>query len=275
MESFGQYLKRLRETKNLTLTEVAEQAGINHSHLSRIESGLRNPPKATTMQKLAVALGVPFIELMEKAGQWDRLDSEEKQQLANLYANDEKNEQRILSILKHIATDENTFPGIMHEGIFRIFGELSMMGHQGEKFYKWYSMYLDRKISASQGELEDVEAEFPDAYEEFNKFYNYSTLKNQIENYNSSETNQNILSWLEQFTERHGYYSHTETIPFVIQENSPSYAPEKEFVDKIDLSDEELAKQFKITVDGRPLSEQEMKKIIAFVRMERSFGDRA
>ncbi|MEF3312587.1 helix-turn-helix transcriptional regulator [Paenibacillus sp. GYB004] len=53
----------------------------------------------------------------------------------------------------------------------------------------------------------------------------------------------------------------------------PDIHPMKEFVDNIDLSDDELAKQFKITVDGRPLSEQEMKKIIAFVRMERSFGD--
>lgn len=44
---------------------------------------------------------------------------------------------------------------------------------------------------------------------------------------------------------------------------------EKEFVSKIELSDEELVKQFKLSVDGRELSEKEFRRIIAQVRMER------
>lgn len=53
------------------------------------------------------------------------------------------------------------------------------------------------------------------------------------------------------------------------KENSSSYMNEKEFVDKIDLTDDDLLKQFKIELDGRLLSDKEMKKIIAFVRMNR------
>lgn len=46
---------------------------------------------------------------------------------------------------------------------------------------------------------------------------------------------------------------------------------EKEFVDKIDLTDEELIKQFTIEVDGRQLSEKEMKKVIEQVRLDRRY----
>lgn len=68
MNEFGEFIKGIREAKNLTLMEVAEKSGINHSHLSRIENGERNPPKPKTMKNLAVALGVSFATLLEKAG---------------------------------------------------------------------------------------------------------------------------------------------------------------------------------------------------------------
>lgn len=59
----------------------------------------------------------------------------------------------------------------------------------------------------------------------------------------------------------------------VIKETPSQYQTEKEFVEKIDLSDDELIKQFKIVVDGRELTDKEMKKIIAQVRLDRQFGD--
>ncbi|MBP1312273.1 transcriptional regulator with XRE-family HTH domain [Paenibacillus sp. 1182] len=67
-ESFGQFIKRLRESKSLTITEVAEKAGISHSHLSRIENGERNAPKVQTLQKLSKILNCPFDIMMERAG---------------------------------------------------------------------------------------------------------------------------------------------------------------------------------------------------------------
>lgn len=54
-----------------------------------------------------------------------------------------------------------------------------------------------------------------------------------------------------------------------IKETPGSYEYEKEFLRKIDLSDDELLKQFKVTVDGRELTDKEWKKLLAFVRMER------
>ncbi|MCM3338260.1 helix-turn-helix domain-containing protein [Paenibacillus sp. MER TA 81-3] len=42
------------------------------------------------------------------------------------------------------------------------------------------------------------------------------------------------------------------------------------FADGLELSDEELLKKFRLTVDGRELTEEEARRFIAFVRAERS-----
>lgn len=44
----------------------------------------------------------------------------------------------------------------------------------------------------------------------------------------------------------------------------------RSFVDGLELSDEDLLERFNLTVDGRKLTEDEAKRFIAFVRMERA-----
>ncbi|MGN7358728.1 helix-turn-helix domain-containing protein [Paenibacillus sp. SAF-054] len=44
----------------------------------------------------------------------------------------------------------------------------------------------------------------------------------------------------------------------------------RDFVDQLELSDEDLLERFNLTVDGRSLTEEEARRFIAFVRMERS-----
>lgn len=58
----------------------------------------------------------------------------------------------------------------------------------------------------------------------------------------------------------------------VINEAPSTYA--KELLNKIELSDEELIKQFGITVDGVELSEKEVRKILAIVRIDRQHEGR-
>ena len=43
----------------------------------------------------------------------------------------------------------------------------------------------------------------------------------------------------------------------------------RDFVDGLELSDQDLLERFNLTIDGRKLSEEEAKRFIAFVRMER------
>ncbi|WP_025691984.1 transcriptional regulator [Paenibacillus zanthoxyli] len=65
---FGLYLKRLRESKGLTLSQLAVAAGISGSQISRIENGLRGVPKPATLRRLAEAMNASYEELMERAG---------------------------------------------------------------------------------------------------------------------------------------------------------------------------------------------------------------
>lgn len=67
-QDFGLYMKRLRERKGLTLSQLAVTAGISGSQISRIENGLRGVPKPATLRRLAEAMNVSYEELMERAG---------------------------------------------------------------------------------------------------------------------------------------------------------------------------------------------------------------
>jgi transcriptional regulator with XRE-family HTH domain len=77
-------LREQRERAGLSLTELARRAGIAKSTLSQLESGSGNP-SVETLWALAVALGVPFSQLVEppvppvrvvRAGQGPRIPSE-------------------------------------------------------------------------------------------------------------------------------------------------------------------------------------------------------
>jgi transcriptional regulator with XRE-family HTH domain len=61
----GALVRRLRGRQDLTQEVLARRAGITQGHLSKIESGDRQNPSATTLKRLARALGVPVTELLE------------------------------------------------------------------------------------------------------------------------------------------------------------------------------------------------------------------
>lgn len=68
MNDFGSYIKNVRESKNMTLNQVALYAEISAAQLSRIETGKRGTPKPQTIEKIAHALKVNYNELMKIAG---------------------------------------------------------------------------------------------------------------------------------------------------------------------------------------------------------------
>ncbi len=60
-------LKELRETRALSLRELANEAGVGHNTIYRIEHGQGNVlPR--TVRRLARALGVEPRELMKRSG---------------------------------------------------------------------------------------------------------------------------------------------------------------------------------------------------------------
>lgn len=60
--SFGQKLKQIRKTKNLTQSQLAELAGINEKHISKIETGVYFPTYST-LTKILNALNLSIEDV--------------------------------------------------------------------------------------------------------------------------------------------------------------------------------------------------------------------
>jgi len=67
VSSLGGYLKEQRIGAQLTLRELADQAGVSNPYLSQIERGLRKP-SAEVLQQIAKALRISAESLYVRAG---------------------------------------------------------------------------------------------------------------------------------------------------------------------------------------------------------------
>jgi transcriptional regulator with XRE-family HTH domain len=66
--SFGEELKKLRESKGMTVNQLAIYSGVSAASISRYETGERGIPKPPTIEKLAKGLRVDYNDLMKLAG---------------------------------------------------------------------------------------------------------------------------------------------------------------------------------------------------------------
>ena len=62
METLIMNLRKIREEKKLTVTELSRRAGVSVTELSDIELGKRKP-RAQTVMAIARALGVKYEEI--------------------------------------------------------------------------------------------------------------------------------------------------------------------------------------------------------------------
>ncbi|OUM93306.1 helix-turn-helix domain-containing protein [Parageobacillus thermoglucosidasius] len=74
-----------------------------------------------------------------------------------------------------------------------------------------------------------------------------------------------------------GYWDEDELLEPINVENQGSESPahyqnEQEFLNELELTDEELLKKYKITLDGKPLTIDEAKGVIAYLRSLRQLG---
>lgn len=72
-EEFGAWLRKQRKERKLTLRTVAARAKMGIGHLSLLENGKRKP-KAESLSSLALALGIPYGEMLRAAGYLDDLN---------------------------------------------------------------------------------------------------------------------------------------------------------------------------------------------------------
>lgn len=72
----GDRVKKLRLQKKLSLSELAEQAGVAKSYLSSLERNLQNNPSIQFLEKIAAVLNVPVDYFIHEHIDKDELDSE-------------------------------------------------------------------------------------------------------------------------------------------------------------------------------------------------------
>jgi len=76
-KELGEYLKLLREKCDLSTRIVYERSGVSNSYLSLVENGKRRP-SAIVLKKLAPIYNQDYLDLYEKAGYADLVESERK-----------------------------------------------------------------------------------------------------------------------------------------------------------------------------------------------------
>ena len=72
MDELGRELRRVRQMKNLSLQAVAGPAEISPTYLQKLEQGAVKSPSPPVLYRLAKALDLPYITLMEAAGYLER-----------------------------------------------------------------------------------------------------------------------------------------------------------------------------------------------------------
>ncbi|UQD52102.1 transcriptional regulator [Bacillus methanolicus] len=72
----GDRVKKLRLEKQMSLSELAEQAGVAKSYLSALERNLQRNPSIQFLEKIAGVLNVPVDHLILEQPNKEDLDSE-------------------------------------------------------------------------------------------------------------------------------------------------------------------------------------------------------
>lgn len=72
----GERVKQLRLEKKMSISEVAEQAGVAKSYLSSLERNLQTNPSIQFLEKISVVLGVPVDYFIHDSIDKGELDSD-------------------------------------------------------------------------------------------------------------------------------------------------------------------------------------------------------
>lgn len=70
----GDRVKKFRQEKKMSLSELAEQAGVAKSYLSSLERNLQRNPSIQFLEKIASVLGVPVDNLINEQTNKESLD---------------------------------------------------------------------------------------------------------------------------------------------------------------------------------------------------------
>ena len=107
----GNYLKKRRETRKITLRQVESETGINNAYLSQLENGKILKPSPEILHKLADVYRVPYHMLLEMTGYPVEKRSEVslKHRVANEFTNLSSDEEgKLIQYLRFLRSQEGS-----------------------------------------------------------------------------------------------------------------------------------------------------------------------
>ncbi|WP_445489874.1 helix-turn-helix domain-containing protein [Niallia sp. 03133] len=72
----GDRVKKIRQEKRMSLSELAEQAGVAKSYLSSLERNLQSNPSIQFLEKIAAVFTIPVDHLINEQQNKEELDTE-------------------------------------------------------------------------------------------------------------------------------------------------------------------------------------------------------
>lgn len=83
----GEKIKKLRESRGWSLSELAERAGVAKSYLSTIERNLRRNPSIQFIEKIADVFHVSVTSLIEEESELDKMKMDANENLDSDWIN--------------------------------------------------------------------------------------------------------------------------------------------------------------------------------------------
>ncbi|WP_210364237.1 helix-turn-helix domain-containing protein [Bacillus sp. REN3] len=72
----GERVKKIRLEKKMSLSELAEQAGVAKSYLSSLERNLQTNPSIQFLEKIAAVLDIPVDQLIHEQPDTENMDAD-------------------------------------------------------------------------------------------------------------------------------------------------------------------------------------------------------
>ncbi|MDR0139311.1 helix-turn-helix transcriptional regulator [Metabacillus idriensis] len=72
----GERVKRLRQEKDLSISELAAITGVAKSYISSIERNIKSNPSIHILEKIAEGLDVPLLTILSENKTAENIDSE-------------------------------------------------------------------------------------------------------------------------------------------------------------------------------------------------------
>jgi transcriptional regulator with XRE-family HTH domain len=154
-DSLGAYLRRLRESKNLSLREAASHANISSAYLSQVEGGKRGKRKGSAdhfgphpqiLKKLAEAYNIPANDLFTRAGYLDERENAEG-------FSEERETDRLFDFVIHDAMIKRIFTVVDKRSVINRYEALT-----GKRLITWAGEF-DLKPSVQKPEFSGLRCE--------------------------------------------------------------------------------------------------------------------